>query len=195
LQQEYGQEPQCVLTMPLLEGLDGVEKMSKSKGNYIGITEPANTMFAKVLSISDAQMWKWFTLLSFRSAAEIAALKREVEAGRNPKDAKVLLAHEITARFHGAAAAKAAEEDFQRRAAGGVPDEVPEVALTGGPLAIGALLKQAGLVPSTSEGLRMVEQGGVRIDGDVVSDKTLKVAPGCFVVQVGKRKFARVTLR
>ena len=194
LQQEYGQEPQCVLTMPLLEGLDGVEKMSKSKGNYIGITEPANTMFAKVLSISDVQMWKWYTLLSFRSEAEIAVLRREVEAGRNPKDAKVMLAHEITARFHGTAAARAAEEDFQRRAAGGVPDDVPEVTLSGGPLAIGALLKQSGLVPSTSEGLRMVEQGGVRIDGDLVSDKALKVAPGCFVVQVGKRKFVRVTL-
>ncbi len=116
LQQEYGQEPQCILTMPLLEGLDGVEKMSKSKGNYIGITEPANTMFAKLLSISDALMWRYFTLLSFRPEAEIAALKREVEAGRNPKDAKVLLAREITARFHSAAAADAAEADFQRRA-------------------------------------------------------------------------------
>ena len=194
LQQEYGQEPQCVLTMPLLEGLDGVEKMSKSKNNYIGITEPANSMFAKVLSINDVQMWKWFTLLSFRPESEIAALRREVEAGRNPKDAKVQLAHEITARFHGAAAAAAAAEDFQRRAAGGVPDEVAECSLSGGPLAIGALLKQAGLVPSTSEALRLVEQGGVRIDGTVVSDKALKVAPGTFVVQVGKRKFARVTL-
>lgn len=194
LQQEYGQEPQCILTMPLLEGLDGVEKMSKSKHNYIGITEPANSMFAKLLSISDVLMWKYFTLLSFRSEAEIAALKAEVEAGRNPKDAKVLLAKEITARFHSAAAAEAAEQDFQNRARGGVPDEIPEVALSGGPLAIGALLKQAGLVPSTSEGLRMVEQGGVRIDGTVLSDKGLKVEPGCYVVQVGKRKFARVTL-
>ena len=194
LQQEYGQEPQCILTMPLLEGLDGIEKMSKSKNNYIGITEDANTMFAKVLSISDVQMWKWFTLLSFRPEAEIAALKREVEAGRNPKDAKVMLAKEITARFHSAQAADEAEADFQRRAAGGVPDEVPEVALSGAPLAIGALLKAAGLVPSTSEGLRMVEQGGVRIDGGVVSDKGLKVAAGTVVVQVGKRKFARVTL-
>ncbi len=194
LQQEYGQEPQCVLTMPLLEGLDGVEKMSKSKGNYIGITEPANSMFAKVLSISDVQMWKWYTLLSFRAEAEIQSLRREVDAGRNPKDAKVQLALEITSRFHGAAAAAAAHDDFQRRAAGGVPDEIADVALAGGPLAIGALLKQAGLVPSTSEALRMVEQGGVRIDGAVVSDKALKVAPGTFVVQVGKRKFARVTL-
>ena len=194
LQQEYGQEPQCVLTMPLLEGLDGVEKMSKSKGNYVGITEPANTMFAKLLSISDVLMWKYYTLLSFRPEAEIEVLKAEVDAGRNPKEAKVMLAREITARFHGVAAAAAAEADFQRRASGGVPDEVPEVALAGAPLAIGALLKQAGLVPSTSEALRMVEQGGVRIDGAVVSDKGLKVAAGTFVVQVGKRKFARVTL-
>ena len=195
LQQEYGQEPQCVLTMPLLEGLDGVEKMSKSKGNYVGITEPANTMFAKLLSISDVLMWKYYTLLSFRPEAEIAALRREVEAGRNPKDAKVMLAREITARFHSAAAADAAEADFQRRASGGVPDDIGELALAGAPLPIGALLKQAGLVPSTSEALRLVEQGGVRIDGSVVSDKALKVAAGTFVVQVGKRKFARVTLR
>jgi len=194
LQSEYGQEPQCILTMPLLEGLDGVEKMSKSKGNYVGITEPANTMFAKILSISDTLMWKYFTLLSFRPEAEIAALQREVDAGRNPKDAKVMLAREITARFHSAAAADAAEEDFQRRAAGGVPDQIPEVALGGAPLAIGALLKQAGLAPSASEALRLVEQGGVRIDGATVSDKATKVAAGCFVVQVGKRKFARVTL-
>ena len=194
LQQEYGQEPQCILTMPLLEGTDGVDKMSKSKGNYIGITEPANVMFAKVLSISDELMWRWFTLLSFRLEGEIAKLKAEVEGGRNPKDAKVQLATEITARFHGAVAAATAHEDFQRRAAGGVPDDIPEVALSGAPLAIGSLLKQAGLVPSTSEAMRMVEQGGVRIDGGVVSDKGLKLASGLYVVQVGKRKFARVTL-
>ena len=194
LQQEYGQEPQCILTMPLLEGTDGVDKMSKSKGNYIGITEPANVMFAKVLSISDELMWRWFTLLSFRPEGEIAKLKSEVEGGRNPKDAKVQLATEITARFHGAVAAATAHEDFQRRAAGGVPDDIPEVALSGAPLAIGSLLKQAGLVPSTSEAMRMVEQGGVRIDGGVVSDKGLKLASGLYVVQVGKRKFARVTL-
>jgi tyrosyl-tRNA synthetase len=194
LQQEYGQEPQCVLTMPLLEGLDGVEKMSKSKGNYVGITEPAPTMFAKVLSISDVLMWRWYTLLSRRSEAEIAALKREVEQGRNPKDAKVMLAMEITARFHGTAAAAAAQDDFQRRAAGGVPDEIANVALAGAPLAIGTLLKMANLVPSTSEGLRMVEQGGVRIDSVAISDKALKVQAGTYVVQVGKRKFARVTL-
>ena len=194
LQSEYGQEPQCILTMPLLEGLDGVEKMSKSKHNYIGITEPANTMYAKVLSISDTLMWRWYTLLSFRSEAEIAALKAEVEAGRNPKDAKVMLAREITARFHGAAAADAAEQDFQNRAAGGVPDVIPEVSLSGAPLGIGALLKQAGLAPSTTEALRLVDQGGVRVDGSAVSDRALKLSLGTYVVQVGKRKFARVTL-
>jgi tyrosyl-tRNA synthetase len=194
LQQEHGQEPQCILTMPLLEGTDGVEKMSKSKGNYIGITEPANTMFAKVLSISDELMWRWYTLLSWRPEREIAALKAEVQAGRNPKDAKVMLAREITVRFHGASAADAAEQDFANRAKGGIPDDVPEVSLQGAPLAIGALLKQAGLVPSTSEALRMIEQAGVRLDGVLISDKALKVTAGTFVVQVGKRKFARVRL-
>ena len=194
LQTEFGQEPQCILTMPLLEGLDGVEKMSKSKGNYIGITEPANTMFAKVLSISDTLMWRWYTLLSQRSVVEIGALKSEIEGGRNPKDAKVLLASEITTRFHGVAAAVAAQEDFQRRAAGGVPDEITEMALSGAPLAIGTLLKQANLVPSTSEGLRLVGQGGVRIDGTPISNRGLKVEAGTFVLQVGKRKFARITL-
>ena len=194
LQGEYGQEPQCILTMPLLEGLDGVEKMSKSKNNYVGITEPANTMFAKILSISDEQMWKWFELLSFRSIAEIAALKAEVQAGRNPKDAKVMLAKEITARFHSAAAADAAEQDFNNRAKGGIPDDIPELSLTGAPLGIAALLKQAGLVPSSSEAMRMIEQGGVKIDGAAVSDKALKLDAGCYVLQVGKRKFARVTL-
>ena len=194
LQQEYGQEPQCILTMPLLEGLDGVEKMSKSKNNYIGISEAPNTMFAKVLSISDTLMWRWYTLLSFRSLAEIAALKAEVEAGRNPKDAKVALAKEITARFHSAAAAEAAEQDFINRSKGGVPDEIPEVALGGAPLGIAQLLKQAGLAPSTSEGNRLIDGGGVRIDSAVVSDKALKLPAGSYVVQVGKRKFARVTL-
>ena len=194
LQQEYGQEPQCVLTMPLLEGLDGVEKMSKSKNNYVGITEPANSMFAKILSISDVQMWKWFDLLSFQSIEQIAALRREIEGGRNPKEAKVMLAKEITARFHSAQAADEAEADFNNRAKGGIPDEIPEVALGGAPLGIAALLKQAGLVPSTSEGNRMVEQGGVKIDGATVSDKGLKVEAGTVVLQVGKRKFARVTL-
>ncbi|MGV8803747.1 MAG: tyrosine--tRNA ligase [Polaromonas sp.] len=194
LQAEYGQEPQCILTMPLLEGLDGVEKMSKSKNNYIGISEDANSMFAKVLSISDVLMWKWYTLLSFKSEADIAALKAEVAAGRNPKDAKVALAKEITARFHSLAAADAAEQDFINRSKGGVPDEIPEVQLTGAPLGIGALLKAAGLAPSGSEATRLIEGGGVRIDSSVVSDKALKLGAGCYVVQVGKRKFARVTL-
>jgi tyrosyl-tRNA synthetase len=194
LQSESGQEPQCILTMPLLEGLDGVDKMSKSKNNYVAITEPANTMFAKLLSISDTLMWKYMMLLSFRPEAEIAAFKREVDDGRNPKDVKVMLAKEITSRFHSAAAAEAAEQDFMNRARGGVPEEIPRVELTGAPLAIGALLKQAGLAPSTSEGLRLIEQGGVRIDGTVVSDKGLKLMPGTYVVQIGKRKFARVAL-
>jgi tyrosyl-tRNA synthetase len=194
LQAEYGQEPQCILTMPLLEGLDGIEKMSKSKNNYVGIAEPANDMFAKLLSISDELMWKYFTLLSFRSEREIAALKAEVRAGRNPKDAKVMLAKEITARFHDAAAADAAEADFIHRAKGGVPDEIPEVALGGAPLGIGALLKQSNLAPSTSEALRLVDGGGVRVDGSVVSDRGLKLPAGTYVVQVGKRKFARITI-
>jgi tyrosyl-tRNA synthetase len=194
LQQEYGQEPQCILTMPLLEGLDGVEKMSKSKGNYIGVTEEPNTMFAKVLSISDDLMWRWYTLLSFRSMADIEALKAEIAGGRNPKDAKVALAKEITARFHSAAAAEAAEQDFVNRSKGGVPDEIPEMTLSGAPLGIAQLLKQAGLAPSTSEGNRLIDGGGVRVDSAVVSDKGLKLPAGSYVVQVGKRKFARVLL-
>ncbi|HYP83273.1 tyrosine--tRNA ligase [Variovorax sp.] len=194
LQQEYGQEAQCILTMPLLEGLDGVEKMSKSKNNYIGISEDANTMFAKVLSISDVLMWRWYTLLSFRTEADIAALRAEVEGGRNPKDAKVALAKEITARFHGAAAAEAAEQDFINRSRGGVPDQIPEVNVSGAPLGIAHLLKQAGLAASTSEGNRLIDGGGVRVDQSVISDKGLKLAAGTYVLQVGKRKFARVTL-
>ncbi|MBC7954593.1 MAG: tyrosine--tRNA ligase [Cytophagales bacterium] len=194
LQSEYGQEPQCILTMPLLEGLDGVEKMSKSKGNYIAVTEPANDMFAKLLSISDVLMWRYFSLLSFRAEADIAKLKAEVEGGRNPKDAKVQLAKEITTRFHSAAAAEAAEADFNHRAKGGVPDEIAEVSLSDAPLGIAALLKQAGLASSGSEATRLIEGNGVRVDGAVVSDKGLKLAAGTYVVQVGKRKFARVTL-
>ena len=197
LQQEYGQEPQCILTMPLLVGLDGVDKMSKSKNNYIGITEDANTMFAKVLSISDTLMWDWYTLLSFRSLADIAALKDEVAAGRNPKDAKVALAKEITARFHSAAAADAAEQDFMNRSKGGVPDDITELNLPlpdGAPVGIAALLKLAGLAASTGEGNRLIDGGGVRVDSGVVSDKGLKLGAGVYVVQVGKRKFARVTL-
>ena len=194
LQAEYGQEPQCILTMPLLEGLDGVDKMSKSKNNYIGITEDANTMFAKVLSISDELMWRWYTLLSFKSLPEIAALKAEVDAGRNPKDAKLMLAREITTRFHSAAAAADAERDFANRSKGGVPDEIGQVTLSGAPLGIAQVLRQAGLAPSASEANRLIDGGGVRIDSGVVSDKGMKLAAGTYVLQVGKRRFARVTL-
>ena len=194
LQAEYGQEPQCILTMPLLEGLDGVDKMSKSNNNYIGITEPANSMFAKVLSISDTLMWRWYTLLSFQSLAHIESLKQAIAQGANPKDAKVALAKEITTRFHSAAAADAAEQDFINRSKGGVPDEIPEVSLSGAPMGIGSLLKSSGLAPSTSEANRLIEGGGVRVDGAVISDKGLKLPAGTFVVQVGKRKFARVSL-
>ncbi|MDO9482471.1 MAG: tyrosine--tRNA ligase, partial [Hydrogenophaga sp.] len=194
LQQEYGQEPQCILTMPLLEGLDGIDKMSKSKNNYIGITEEPNGMFAKVLSISDTLMWRWYTLLSFKSLAEIEALKKEVEGGRNPKDAKVMLAKEITTRFHSAAAADAAEQDFINRSKGGVPDVIPDVVLSGAPLGVAAMLNAAGLVGSNGEGNRLIDGGGVRIDSAVVSDKGLKLGAGTYVVQVGKRKFAKVTL-
>jgi len=194
LQKDYGQPQQCILTMPLLEGLDGVEKMSKSKGNYIGITEPGNTMFAKVMSISDVMMWRYYELLSFRPMAEIEKFKQEIEGGRNPRDIKVLLAQEIVERFHSRQAAEDALADFDHRARGGIPDEIPEVAVSGAPLGIGQLLKQANLCPSSSEALRMVEQGGVRMDGVTVTDKGLKVDAGSFVLQVGKRKFARVTL-
>ncbi len=194
LQVEYGQEAQCILTMPLLEGLDGVDKMSKSKNNYIGISEAPNTMFAKVLSISDTLMWRWYTLLSFQSEAQIEALKQEIANGRNPKDAKVALAKEITARFHGASAADAAEQDFIHRSKGGVPDDIADVALLGAPMGIAGLLKSAGLAPSSSEANRLIDGGGVRVDSVVISDKGLKLGAGSYVVQVGKRKFARVTL-
>jgi tyrosyl-tRNA synthetase len=194
LQREYGQEPQCILCMPLLEGLDGVEKMSKSKNNYVGITEPPSEMFGKLMSISDDMMWRYYELLSFRATAEIAGFKRETETGRNPRDFKVLLAKEIVARFHSAADADKAEEDFNHRAKGGVPEDIPEVALSGAPLQIGQLLKQAGLAPSTTEANRNIEQGGVKIDGTTISDKGLKVTAGTYVVQVGKRRFAKVAI-
>ena len=194
LQQEYGQEPQCILTMPLLEGLDGVDKMSKSKNNYIGISEDPNTMFAKVLSISDVWMWRWYILLSLKSEAEISALRQQVADGLNPRDAKVMLAKEITARFHSASDADRAEQDFINRSKGGVPDEIPELTLSGAPMGIGALLKAANLAPSSSEAGRLIEGGGVRVDSNVISDKGLKLPEGTFVLQVGKRKFARVTL-
>jgi tyrosyl-tRNA synthetase len=198
LQAEYGQEPQCILTMPLLEGLDGVEKMSKSKNNYIGISEAPNTMFAKVLSISDALMWRWYTLLSFKSEAFIATLKAEVNAGRNPKEAKVALAKEITARFHSLADADAAEQDFINRSKGGIPETIEEISLPldagGGGLGIATILKLTGLVASSGEGNRLIDGGGVRVDSSVVSDKGLKLGAGTYVMQVGKRKFMRVTL-
>ena len=194
LQKQYGQEQQCILTMPLLEGLDGVEKMSKSKNNYIGITEPANTMFAKLMSISDVMMWRYYELLSWRSIAELAQLKSEVEGGRNPRDAKVALAQEIVARFHSQQAAEEALADFVNRSKGGIPDDIPEVTLAGAPLGLTQLLKQTGLCPSVSEAARMIDQGGIRIDGTAISDKALKVEAGVFVLQVGRRKFSRVTL-
>ena len=194
LQKDYGQEQQCILTMPLLEGLDGVEKMSKSKNNYIAITEPANTMFAKVMSISDEMMWKYYDLLSFTSIEQITSYKKAVAEGQNPRDIKVALAQEIVARFHSKQAGEDALADFVNRSKGGIPDDIPEVSLSGAPVGVAQLLKQANLCASTSEALRMVEQGGVRVDGSVISDKGLKLDAGTFVMQVGKRKFARVTL-
>jgi tyrosyl-tRNA synthetase len=195
LQREYGQEPQCILTMPLLQGLDGVEKMSKSKNNYVGITEAPGEMFGKLMSISDDMMWRYYELLSFKSVQDITGFKHEAESGRNPRDFKVLFAKEIVTRFHNATAAEKAEEDFNHRAKGGVPDNIPEITLSGAPLQIGQLLKQAGLAPSTTEANRNIEQGGVKIDGATVSDKGLKVDAGTYVMQVGKRNFVQVTLR
>jgi len=194
LQQEYAQEPQCILTMPLLVGLDGVDKMSKSKNNYIGITEDANTMYAKVLSISDDLMWTWYPLLSFKSTKEIEASRLEVQNGLNPKVVKVALAKEITARFHGHAAAEAAEADFALRSKGGVPDDVPELHLSGAPMGIGALLKAAQLVPSVGEANRLIDGAGVKVDGASVSDRALKLNSGTYLLQVGKRRFAKVHL-
>jgi tyrosyl-tRNA synthetase len=194
LQKDYGQEPQCILTMPLLEGLDGVDKMSKSKNNYIGITEAPAMMFGKLMSISDTMMWRYFELLSFRSLDDIAALKATIDGGANPRDAKVALAQEIVTRFHSSQAATEALADFVNRSKGGIPDDVPKMTLTGAPMGVSHLLKAAGLCASTSEAMRMVDQGGVRIDGAVVSDKAIMVEAGTVVLQVGKRKFARVTL-
>jgi tyrosyl-tRNA synthetase len=194
LQKEYGQEAQCILTMPLLVGTDGIDKMSKSKNNYIGISEAPSDMFGKLMSISDDLMWSYFTLLSFMPLSDITKMKDEVLAGRNPRDFKVALGQEIVTRFHSATAAKKALEDFNHRAKGGIPDDIPEVSLNGAPLGIGQLLKQANLVPSTSEAMRNLEQGGVKIDGETVSDKALKLNAGNYVIQVGKRRFAKVTL-
>ncbi len=195
LQREYGQSPQCILTMPLLEGLDGVEKMSKSKGNYIGISEKPSEMFGKIMSISDTLMWRYFELLSVRPMSQIEALKAEVGAGRNPRDVKVDLGLELVTRFHSAAAAQQALDDFEARfKQGAMPDEMLEVSLTGAPLGIVAALKQSGLVPSSAEAIRNIEQGGVRIDGEKVVDRQVSLSAGTYVLQVGKRKFARVTL-
>lgn len=194
LQKDYGQEQQCILTMPLLEGLDGVEKMSKSKNNYIAITEPANTMFAKVMSISDEMMWRYYDLLSFCSLEQIAQYKKSVAEGQNPRDIKVAIAQEIVTRFHSKQAAEDALTDFVNRSKGGIPDDIAEITLSGAPVGIAQLLKQANLCASTSEAMRMVDQGGVRIDGAVISDKQLQVEAGTVVLQVGKRKFAKVTL-
>ena len=168
--------------------------MSKSKNNYIGIREPANDIFGKLMSISDDLMWDYFTLLSFRPMSEIDLMKQEIAAGRNPRDCKVLLAQEIVARFHSDKAAEKALEDFNHRAKGGIPDEIPEVQLNGAPLGIAAMLKNANLVPSSSEANRNIEQHGVKIDGSVISDKSLKLNPGTYIVQVGKRRFAKVIL-
>jgi tyrosyl-tRNA synthetase len=195
LQKEYGQEPQCVLTMPLLVGLDGVEKMSKSKHNYIGISEAPGDMFGKLMSISDVLMWRYFELLSFRSLEDIAALKAEADAGRNPRDMKVMLAQEIVTRFHSAQAAEQALADFDARSKGAVPDDIPEHTLTGAPLGLLSVLRSAGLCASGAEAQRNIEQGGVRVDGAKVEDKSLKLEAGIYVIQVGKRKFARITVQ
>ena len=199
LQRHYGQEPQCILTLPLLEGLDGVNKMSKSLDNYVGITEAPSSMFGKLMSISDPLMWRYYELLSFRPQPEIAALRRECEAGRNPRDAKVMLAMEIVARFHSQPAAEAARSEFDARfRQGALPDDMPEVTLhaNGAGMPIAQVAKQAGVVESTSEALRLIAQRGLKVDGDVVGDKTLVVAAGStVVVQAGRRKFARVTVK
>lgn len=197
LQKQAGQSPQCVLTMPLLEGLDGVNKMSKSLGNYIGIAEAPETIFAKIMSISDDLMWRYVELLSFESLETIAQWKADVANGSNPRDIKVRFAQEIVARFHSQADAEKALADFQTRSKGGIPDDVPEVAVTidADQVGVAQLLKLAGLVASTSEAFRAIEQGGVKLAGEKVSDKALMLNKGITVVaQVGKRKFANVTI-
>lgn len=196
LQKEFGQEPQCILTMPLLEGTDGVDKMSKSKGNYIGISESPDSMFGKLMSISDTLMWRYFELLSFRTEADIAGLQKAVADGANPRDTKVALAQEIVARFHSQKDAHEALARFEARFRdGAIPEDMPQVQVAGAPLGILKVLREAGLVASGAEAQRNVEQGGVRIDGDRIEDKGLQLPAGTYVVQVGKRKFARVTLK
>jgi tyrosyl-tRNA synthetase len=199
LQRHYGQEPQTILTLPLLEGLDGVNKMSKSLDNYVGITESPSSMYGKLMSISDPLMWRYYELLSFRPESDIATLRRECDEGRNPRDAKVSLAHEIVARFHSPAAADAAQVEFDARfRQGALPDTMPEITLhaNAAGMPIAQLAKQAGIVDSTSEALRLIAQRGLKVDGDVVADRTLVIAPGATViVQAGKRKFARVTVK
>jgi len=198
LQKQFGQPPQCILTMPLLEGLDGVNKMSKSLGNYVGINEPATEIFGKLMSVSDELMWRYIELLSFEPLAVVRGWKREVEGGRNPRDIKVTFAQEIVARFHSRAEAERALADFEARfRQGEIPADLPEVALAAGAegLPIAQVLKAAGLTASTSEALRMIDQGGVKLDGEKVSDKALRLTAGRTVVlQVGKRKFARIAL-
>jgi tyrosyl-tRNA synthetase len=201
LQRHHGQEPQCILTLPLLEGLDGVNKMSKSMDNYVGITEAPDSMFGKLMSISDTLMWRYYELLSFRPMDEIARLKRECDEGRNPRDAKVMLAQEIVTRFHSTQAAERALADFEARFKQGVmPESMPEYRLTVPPafpngFPIAQLAKAVDVVESTSEALRLIQQRGLKLDGDVVTDKSLTIAAGrTVVVQAGKRKFARVTL-
>lgn len=197
LQRQYDQEPQCILTMPLLVGLDGVNKMSKSKHNYVGITDAANDMFGKVMSVSDSLMWDWYDLLSLRSNAELAQLKKECSEGRNPRDAKVMLAKEIVTRFHDEAAADAAEAEFNNRfRAGEMPSDIQEISVAAqdGEIGIGKMIKEAGLCASVGEANRNIDQGGVRLDGERVADRGLKLAAGTYVLQVGKRKWAKVTV-
>lgn len=195
LQKSAGQKPQVAMTLPLLEGLDGEKKMSKSLGNYIGISEAPDEMFGKVMSISDELMWRWYDLLSFRPLDEITQLKTDVANGKNPRDVKILLAKEIIARFHSQADADAAEQTFINRfQKGAMPDEMPEFEFSG-EIGLANLLKEAGLVASTSEANRMVQQGGVKIDGEKVDDAKLVIKASSAVYQVGKRKFARVTIR
>jgi tyrosyl-tRNA synthetase len=198
LQEHYGQKPQVVITMPILEGLDGVQKMSKSLGNYIAIDEPANEMFGKIMSISDELMWRYFELLSFRPMKEIEKFREEVNVGKNPRDVKFVLAEELVDRFHQVGAGVAAREEFiSRFQKGALPDEIEEmsVSASAGEIAIGNLLKDAGLVASTSDAIRMIKQGAVRIDGERVSDpKMVLLSDSVHIYQVGKRRFARVTV-